>query len=60
MVQIKDTNIAVRLEWETWKTLDNIRATRTVETRTRHTISDIVREAINHYLGDTCQNNRHN
>lgn len=57
---MKDTNIAVRLEWETWKTLDNIRATRTVETRTRHTISDIVREAINHYLGDTCQNNRHN
>lgn len=56
----KDTNVAVRLEWETWKTLDDIRATRTLETRSRHTISDIVREAINHYLGDTCQNNRHN
>lgn len=51
---MKDTNLACRVEWETYKALDLIRADRQVRTNKTTTLSDIVREALNHYIGDTC------
>lgn len=51
----KDKLAAVRLQWEVWKALDLIRADRTVRTNKKHSLSDILREAIDHYLGDKCQ-----
>lgn len=51
---MKDTNLACRVEWETYKALDLIRADRQVRTNKKTTLSDIVREALNHYIGDTC------
>ena len=51
----KDKLAAVRLQWEVWKALDLIRADRTVRTNKKHSLSDILREAIDEYLGDKCQ-----
>lgn len=51
----KDKLAAVRLQWEVWKALDLIRADRTVRTNKQHSLSDILREAIDDYLGDKCQ-----
>lgn len=52
----KDKNAAVRLPWEVWKALDLIRAERTVTTNKNHSLSDILREAINEYLGEPWKN----
>jgi predicted DNA-binding protein len=51
----KDKNAAVRLQWEVWKALDLIRADRTVRTNRKTSLSDIIREAIDHYLGKGTQ-----
>lgn len=56
----KDKLAAVRLPWEVWKALDLIRADRTVRTNKKHSLSDILREAIDNYLGDKCQNKTDN
>ena len=56
----KDTNLAVRVPFAMWKELDHIRATRTIQTNKHHSISDIIREALDYYLGDTCQNKTDN
>lgn len=52
----KDKNAAVRLPWEVWKALDLIRAERTATTKKVHTLSDILREAINQYIGEPWKN----
>lgn len=52
---MNDKNIAVRVPWELWKYLDNERATRQVKTNKRVTLSDIVREALETHVGDTCK-----
>lgn len=56
----KDKNVAVRLNWDTWASLEAIRAERESESKTKTTLSDIVREAVNNYLGDKWNRNRHN
>jgi predicted DNA-binding protein len=56
----KDKNAAVRLPWETWKALDLIRADRTARTNKIHSFSDILREAIDSYLGDRCHSKTDN
>lgn len=58
----KDKLAAVRLQWEVWKALDLIRADRTVRTNKKTSLSDILREAVDHYLdkGTTCQTKKNN
>jgi len=59
---MKDKNIAVRIPWELWKYLDIARATKQVSTNKTVTLSDIVREALENYVGYTWtekQNNGH-
>ena len=58
----KDKLAAVRLQWEVWKALDLIRADRTVRTNRKTSLSDILREAVDHYLdkGTQCQNKTNN
>lgn len=51
--QMNDKNIAVRVPWELWKYLDNERATRQVKTNKTVKLSEIVREALENYVGDT-------
>lgn len=51
----KDKLVSVRVPWEVWKALDLLRADRTVRTNKNHTLSDILREAIDKQLGDRCQ-----
>lgn len=53
MMPKKDVNIAVRVSFETWKYLDLIRADRQVRTNNTTSLSEIVREALEQYVGDT-------
>lgn len=55
MIPKKDVNIAVRVSFDTWKNLDLIRADRQVRNNTTTSLSEIVREALEQYVGDTCQ-----
>lgn len=50
---MKDKNLAVRIPWELWKYLDIARATRQVKSNEKITLSDIIREALENYVGDT-------
>jgi len=50
---MKDKNVAVRIPWELWKYLDIARANRQVKSNQKITLSDIVREALENYVGDT-------
>jgi predicted DNA-binding protein len=50
---VNDKNVAVRIPWELWKYLDIARATRQIETNKTTTLSEIVREALEKYVGDT-------
>jgi hypothetical protein len=49
---VKDKNIAVRINWELWKYLENERATQQVKTNKKTTLSDIVRQALEKHIGD--------
>ena len=51
---MKDTNIACRIDFGTWKALDLIRADRQVRTNKTTSLSVIIREALEQYVGDTC------
>lgn len=56
MVQVtprQEKNIAVRVRWETWHSLDLIRADRQIRTNKTISLSEIVREALEQYVGDT-------
>lgn len=48
-----DVNIACRVPYETWKYLDLIRADRQVRTNKKTSLSEIIREALDKYVGDT-------
>lgn len=49
----QEKNIAVRVSWETWRYLDLIRADRQVRTNKTTSLSEIVREALEQYVGRT-------
>lgn len=53
MTPRREKNIAVRVRWETWHSLDLIRADRQIRTNKTISLSEIVREALEQYVGDT-------
>ena len=50
---MNDKNVAVRIPWELWNRLDKLRASRQASSKTKITLSDITREALENYVGDT-------
>lgn len=55
---MKDVNIACRIEYDTWKALDQIRLERSVQNKQTLSLSDIIREALDDYVGDTWNSNQ--
>lgn len=49
----KEKLVAVRIPWEVWKALDLVRADRQRNKTT--SLSDILREAIDNYIGEPCK-----
>lgn len=58
VVPVKDVNIACRIEYDTWKALDQIRLERSVQNKQTLSLSDIIREALDDYVGDTWNSNQ--
>lgn len=54
MIPKREVNIACRISWETWKQLDDIRAVKATQYQ-KTSLSDIIREALENYVGDTWQ-----
>ena len=51
----KDMNIACRIPWATWDALNQIRASRQLTGNRNTSLSDVIREALDNYVGDTWQ-----
>ncbi len=52
MIQKRDVNVACRITWDTWVQLDRLRASRT-DAGQKTSLSDVIREALETYVGDT-------
>lgn len=50
---MKDKNIAVRVEWDTYKFLEKLRVERAIQNKKKTGLSEIVREILEKYVGDT-------
>lgn len=50
---MKDKNIATRVEYELWQQLERLRIQKQNLNREKITLSDLVREALANYVGDT-------
>lgn len=49
--QVKDKNIAVRVTWQTWQALENLRSNLEAQKKKKTTLSEIVREVLEDHSG---------
>ncbi len=54
----KEINIACRVSWATFDALHKIRASRQLDGNNT-SLSDVIREALDNYVGDTWQQKNH-
>ena len=50
---MKEKNIAVRLTWQTWQALEQVRNNLEAQKKKKTTLSEVVREVLENYVGDT-------
>ena len=54
MIPKRDVNVACRISFDTWTQLDRIRSARATGGN-KTSLSDVIREALENYVGDTWQ-----